>query len=144
MSSTMWRRHASSKDEAELPHVVVDTNVFISLLTDRDDAQRALAKELLLHAETGEIMIVLPQFILFELLMSCESLRPSRLRQPLRRSVTRSHCPALSSSRSTRGRRFSISGPTAFRPSPTQESSLSESLIVTMPSRRSIRSSRVK
>ena len=67
MSSTMWRRHASSKDEAELPHVVVDTNVFISLLTDRDDAQRALARELLLRAETGEITIVLPQFILFEI-----------------------------------------------------------------------------
>jgi predicted nucleic acid-binding protein len=50
-----------------VPHVVVDTNVFISLLTDRDDAQRALAKELLMRAETGEITIVLPQFILFEI-----------------------------------------------------------------------------
>lgn len=50
-----------------MPYVVVDTNVFISLLTDRDDAQRALAKQLLLRAETGEITIVLPQFILFEI-----------------------------------------------------------------------------
>jgi predicted nucleic acid-binding protein len=67
MLSTMWQRHASSKDEAELSNVVVDTNVFISLLTDRNDAQRALAKQLLLRAEAGEITIVLPQFILFEI-----------------------------------------------------------------------------
>jgi hypothetical protein len=32
MSSTIWPRHVSSKDEAELPHIVVDTNVFISFL----------------------------------------------------------------------------------------------------------------
>ena len=50
-----------------MPHIVVDTNVFISLLTDRDDAQRALAKGLLLRAEKSEITIVLPQFILFEI-----------------------------------------------------------------------------
>lgn len=50
-----------------MPHVVVDTNVFVSLLTDRNDVQRSLAKELLLRAETGEITIVLPQFILFEI-----------------------------------------------------------------------------
>lgn len=67
MSLMMSRRRASSKDEAELPHVVVDANVFISLLTDRNDAQRAQAKELLLRAETGELTIVLPQFILFEI-----------------------------------------------------------------------------
>lgn len=50
-----------------MPHVGVDTNVFISHLTDRNDAQRALAKELLLRAEAEEITIVLPQFLLFEI-----------------------------------------------------------------------------
>jgi predicted nucleic acid-binding protein len=50
-----------------LPHIVVDTNVFISLLTDRNDQQRVLAKELLLRAEAGEIVAVLPQFVLFEI-----------------------------------------------------------------------------
>ena len=63
----MWPGHASSKGEAELPHVVVDTNVFVSLLTDRNEVPRSLAKELLLRAETGEITVVLPQFILFEI-----------------------------------------------------------------------------
>jgi predicted nucleic acid-binding protein len=48
-------------------HVVVDTNVFISLLTDRNEQQRAVAKELLLRAEAGEITVVLPQFIVFEI-----------------------------------------------------------------------------
>jgi len=50
-----------------LPHVVVDTNVFISLLTDRNEEQRALAKELLLRAEAGELVAVLPQFVIFEI-----------------------------------------------------------------------------
>ncbi|HVE72494.1 MAG TPA: PIN domain-containing protein [Thermoanaerobaculia bacterium] len=50
-----------------MPHVVVDTNVFISLLTDRNEEQRARAKELLLRAEAGETVAVLPQFVLFEI-----------------------------------------------------------------------------
>ena len=50
-----------------MPHVVVDTNVFISLLTDCNEQQRALAKELLLRAEAGEIVAVLPQFVVFEI-----------------------------------------------------------------------------
>ncbi len=50
-----------------MPHVVVDTNVFVSLLTDRDESQRMTAKELLLRAEAGEIVAVLPLFIVFEI-----------------------------------------------------------------------------
>jgi predicted nucleic acid-binding protein len=50
-----------------LPHVVVDTNVFISLLTDRNEEQRALAKELLVRAEAGELVAILPQFVVFEI-----------------------------------------------------------------------------
>jgi predicted nucleic acid-binding protein len=45
----------------------VDTNVFISFLTDRNEDQRALAKALLLRAEATEIVAVLPQFVLFEI-----------------------------------------------------------------------------
>jgi predicted nucleic acid-binding protein len=50
-----------------LPHIVIDTNVFISLLTDRNETQRAVAKELLLRAEIGEVVAVLPQFVIFEM-----------------------------------------------------------------------------
>lgn len=53
MSSRTSRKHASFGDGSELPHVVVDTNVLVSLLTDRNESQRALAKELLLRAEAG-------------------------------------------------------------------------------------------
>lgn len=48
-------------------HVVVDANVFLSLLTDRNEKQRAAAKALLLAAEDGEVVAVLPQFVIFEI-----------------------------------------------------------------------------
>ena len=63
----MSQKHASFRGATELPHVVVDTNVFISFLTDRNEEQRARAKELLLRAEAGELVVVLPQFIVFEI-----------------------------------------------------------------------------
>jgi len=47
-------------------NVVIDTNVFISLVTERDPVQRAKSEALLESAERGEIVIVLPQFIIFE------------------------------------------------------------------------------
>ena len=67
MSSKTSRKHASFRGATELPHVVVDTNVFISLLTDRNDEQRAQAKDLLLRAEAGELVAILPQFVVFEI-----------------------------------------------------------------------------
>lgn len=66
-SSKTSRKHVSSRDATELPHVVIDTNVVISLLTDRNEEQRARGKELLLRAETGDLVVVLPQFIVFEI-----------------------------------------------------------------------------
>lgn len=48
-------------------HVVVDANVFISLFTDRNERQRAAAKAFLLNAEDGEVVAVLPQFVIFEI-----------------------------------------------------------------------------
>jgi predicted nucleic acid-binding protein len=50
-----------------LRRVVVDTNVFVSVLTDRDPRQDAVAKALFLSAERGEIVAVLPQFVIFEI-----------------------------------------------------------------------------
>jgi predicted nucleic acid-binding protein len=67
MSWTTSRKHASSRGVTELPQVVVDTNVFISLLTDRNEEQRARGKELLFRAEAGELVTVLPQFVVFEI-----------------------------------------------------------------------------
>ncbi len=48
--------------------VIVDTNALISAVTDRDRRQRARAEALLRSAASGEISVVIPQCILFELL----------------------------------------------------------------------------
>ena len=47
--------------------VVVDTNVLISFFYQRNESQRSAAKELLLSAAAGDVVIVLPQFVLFEM-----------------------------------------------------------------------------
>jgi predicted nucleic acid-binding protein len=53
-------RHAS------LRHVVIDTNVFISFVTERDAEQQDRADALMLRAKNGELIVVLPQFVIFE------------------------------------------------------------------------------
>jgi predicted nucleic acid-binding protein len=47
--------------------VVVDANVFLSTLLHRNDEQRDAAKALLLKAEDGELEVILPQFVIFEI-----------------------------------------------------------------------------
>jgi len=53
--------------------VVVDANVFLSTLVHRNDAQRAAAKALLLKAEDGELEVILPQFVVFEIVYVLQS-----------------------------------------------------------------------
>jgi len=48
--------------------VIVDTNALISAITDRDRRQRTRTEALLRSAAAGEISVVIPQCILFELL----------------------------------------------------------------------------
>jgi predicted nucleic acid-binding protein len=47
-------------------HVVVDANVFVSFFIDRDETQRLAARQLLQHADDGEIVAVVPQSVVFE------------------------------------------------------------------------------
>ena len=47
--------------------VVVDANVLVSFFIDRNEAQRQAAKALLLKAEDGELEVILPQFVVFEI-----------------------------------------------------------------------------
>jgi predicted nucleic acid-binding protein len=47
--------------------VVVDANVFVSFFVERHAEQRAAAKALLLKAEEGEIVAIVPQFVVFEI-----------------------------------------------------------------------------
>lgn len=50
-----------------MEHVVADANVFISFFVERNDKQRAAAKALFLGAENGNLIAVVPQFVLFEI-----------------------------------------------------------------------------
>ncbi len=56
-----------------MQRVVVDANVFLSTLVHRNDRQRDAAKALLLKAEDGELEVVLPQFVVFEIVYVLQS-----------------------------------------------------------------------
>jgi predicted nucleic acid-binding protein len=47
-------------------HVLVDANVFVSFLIERNEKQRAAAKALIESAGDGEIVAVVTQFAVFE------------------------------------------------------------------------------
>ena len=49
-----------------MPRVAIDTNVLISTVLDRDVEQQQKTEQLLLRAENGELVIALPQFVIFE------------------------------------------------------------------------------
>lgn len=46
--------------------VVVDANVLVSFFVDRNAKQRDAADELLIRAESGDIVAIVPQFVIFE------------------------------------------------------------------------------
>jgi predicted nucleic acid-binding protein len=54
--------------------IVVDANVFVSLLTGRHEKQRQVAAALLQEAEDGELEVILPQFVIFEVTYVLQSL----------------------------------------------------------------------
>jgi predicted nucleic acid-binding protein len=54
--------------------VVVDANVFVSLLTGRDAKQYQAATGLLREAEDGKLVAILPQFVVFECAYVLQSL----------------------------------------------------------------------
>jgi len=54
--------------------IVVDANVFVSLLTGRHEKQQEVAAALLQEAEDGEVAVILPQFVVFEVTYVLQSL----------------------------------------------------------------------
>ncbi len=56
-----------------MQRVVVDANVFLSTLVHRNDDQRDAAKALLLKAEDGALKVILPQFVVFEIVYVLQS-----------------------------------------------------------------------
>jgi predicted nucleic acid-binding protein len=53
--------------------VVVDANVLLSFIVDRNEKQRAVVKALLLQAEEGELVAIVPQFVVFEVVYVLQS-----------------------------------------------------------------------
>lgn len=56
-----------------MQRVVIDANVLLSTLVHRNDRQRDAAKALLLKAEDGELEVILPQFVVFEIVYVLQS-----------------------------------------------------------------------
>ncbi len=54
--------------------IVLDTNILISFLTDRDLAQQAEANEIISSAASGEHRILLPQHVLTEMVFVLQNL----------------------------------------------------------------------
>lgn len=57
-----------------MQRVVVDANVFVSLLTGRHEKQHKAAAALLQEAEDGNVVVILPQFVIFEVTYVLQSL----------------------------------------------------------------------
>lgn len=56
-----------------MQRVVVDANVFLSVFVGRNEKQGQAAKALLLKAEDGEIAVIVPQFVVFEIVYVLQS-----------------------------------------------------------------------
>ena len=57
-----------------MQHVVIDANVLVSLLTGRHEKQSEGAQALLKEAEDGNLVAILPQFVVFEVTYVLQSL----------------------------------------------------------------------
>ena len=72
-------------------HVVVDANVLVSFFVERNERQRVAGKALLLSAEEGKIIAVIPQFVLFEIAYVLDSfykIPPPKIADAIRATLT--------------------------------------------------------
>lgn len=85
-----------------MQRVVIDANVFVSYLTGRHEKQYDAARALLQEAEDGNLVAILPQFVVFEVsyvLQSLYNLSGRRLASTVRALVSFpgvqivDHCP---------------------------------------------------
>lgn len=74
-----------------MQRVVIDANVFVSYLTGRHEKQYDAARALLQEAEDGNLVAILPQFVVFEVsyvLQSLYNLSRERLATTIRALVS--------------------------------------------------------
>jgi predicted nucleic acid-binding protein len=72
-----WRplpKRANGEAASDMQRVVIDANVLVSLLTGRNARQYEAATALLQQAEDGDVIAILPQFVVFELAYVMQSL----------------------------------------------------------------------
>lgn len=73
-----------------MPYVVIDANALISSLLLRDKPQQEDVRQLLLRARNGDLVVVLPQFVIFEtifVLRSVYKLPPGEITTLLREAI---------------------------------------------------------
>jgi predicted nucleic acid-binding protein len=66
-------RRANAEGVSDVQRVVVDANVLLSFIVDRNEKQRAVARALLLLAEEGNLVAIVPQFVVFEVVYVLQS-----------------------------------------------------------------------
>ena len=66
-------KRGSGEGASDVQRIVVDANVVLSTLVHRNNEQRDAAKALLLKAEDGELEVILPQFVVFEIVYVLQS-----------------------------------------------------------------------
>lgn len=106
-----------------MQRVVVDANVFLSFLVQRNDKERDLAKALFAKAEDGELVVILPQFVVFEIVYVLQSAYsiPAEELATLTRDLRA--LPGVHAAMNRRGGGSSSSGRAPSPPSPMRRSS---------------------
>ena len=56
-----------------MQRIVVDANALLSFIVDRNEEQRAIVRALLLRARDGELVAIVPQFVVFEVVYVLQS-----------------------------------------------------------------------
>lgn len=73
MSSKPFTKRVNAEGTSEVQRVVVDANVLLSFIVDRNEKQSASVKALLLRAAEGELIAIVPQFVVFEVVYVLQS-----------------------------------------------------------------------
>jgi len=72
-SSKPSMKRENGEGASDVQRVVVDANVLLSFIVHRNEKQRDVVKALLLSAEAGEMVAIVPQFVVFEVVYVLQS-----------------------------------------------------------------------
>ena len=66
MPSRQSRKRGSAEGASDVRSVVIDANVLVSYFTARNNTQLVAARALLQAGEDGDLVVIVPQFVVFE------------------------------------------------------------------------------